>query len=349
MADFRRLAAAWIVLLAPAMSPAQEAALPSGPGLADKYRGDRGIGDDPAVLLFEDFEAGEVADLAKRWDSVSNKNDRVIAWRDDVPAGALGKRSIELSATVPQNDGGHLYKQLPREVDTAFARFYVKFPADAGYIHHFVHFGGYRPATRWPQGGAGERPRGDERMTVGIEPYGENGRREPPGIWNFYPYWHEMKPSVGNRYWGNSITPPKPAVVPKGKWQCVEIMLRANTPGQRDGELALWLDGELTMHVRRGSPRGEWTGMGFRLLDEGGEPFEGFSWRTSPDLKVNFFWLLHYVTDTNQRRNRVGDANAPVKVQFDNIVVSETYVGPIVGRIIESGDTQTSPKEMEGD
>ena len=77
-------------------------------------------------------------------------------------------------------------------------RFYVKFPDPAGYVHHFVHLGGYDPSTRWPQGGAGERPRGDERVTVGIEPFGRNGTRPPPGEWNFYAYWHEMK-TLGRR------------------------------------------------------------------------------------------------------------------------------------------------------
>lgn len=316
-----------VVLPAPLL--AQSASLPEGEGLAAKYPGDRGIGKDPAVLLAEDFEAGEIADLARRWHDVSNKQGRVLSFREDGPQAAAGKRALQMTATVGENEGGHLYRQLPREVDTAFARFYVKFPADAGYIHHFVHFGGYHPATRWPQGGAGERPRGNDRMTVGIEPYGENGRREPPGVWNFYPYWHEMKPSVGNRYWGNAIQPPEPAVVPRDQWQCVELMLKANTPGERDGELALWLDGKLTAHVKRGTPRGPWTGMGFRMLDKGGEPFEGFSWRTSDELKINFFWLLHYVTETNQRRNDVRDSSRGVTVWFDNIVVSEKYVGPI--------------------
>jgi hypothetical protein len=166
-------------------------------------------------------------------------------------------------------------------------------------------------------------------MTVGIEPTGDHGRRPAPGIWNFYPYWHEMKASVGNRYWGNSIPPPTPAVVPREQWQCVEIMLQANTPGRRDGELALWLDGKLVSHVKQGTPRGEWTGMGFRTLEKGGEPFEGFSWRNNEALKINFFWLLHYVTDTNQRRNRAGDGAHEVTVWFDHIVVSEQYVGPI--------------------
>src|SRR5690606_11429644 len=114
----------------------------------------------------------------------------------------------------------------PREVDRVFARFYVKFPEDAGYVHHFVHLGGYHPSTPYPQGGAGSRPEGHERMTVGIEPFGQNGRVPPPGLWNFYAYWPEMKISADNRYWGNSIKPTEPPVVPQDRWQCVEVMMQ---------------------------------------------------------------------------------------------------------------------------
>lgn len=304
--------------------------LPEGPGLSAKYPNDAGLAKDPSVVVFENFEEGELADLKKTWSEISNAGQEVVSFKADAPIPSAGKRAIQLTANVAKNTGGHLYRKLPRELDVAFLRFYVKFPADAGYIHHFVHFGGYRPATNWPQGGAGSKPRGDERMTVGIEPLGKNGTVEPPGVWNFYPYWHEMKVSAGNRYWGNSITPPEPLVIPRDHWQCVEIMMKCNTPGQRDGELALWLDGKLSMHVRKGTPRKQWTGMGFEMAKEGaGEPFEGFSWRTTPELKINFLWMLHYVTDTNQRRNKVGDINKPVTVWFDNIVVSEKYVGPI--------------------
>jgi hypothetical protein len=315
----------------PSIAGAAGASLPEGFGLSAKYPDDRGIAGDPDVLFADSFETGDLAGLAKTWSEVSNRKDKVVTLHDDSPLKSAGSRCVQLTAVAGENDGGHLYKKLPRAVDAAFARFYVKFPKDAGYIHHFVHFGGYNPATNWPQGGAGDRPNGDERMTVGIEPSGENGRVEAPGIWNFYPYWHEMKASVGNKYWGNAITPPKPAVVPRDAWQCVEIMMKANTPGQRDGELALWLDGRLTMHVKKGTPRDKWTGMGFKMVEKDGEPFEGFSWRTSDKLKINFIWMLHYVTETNQKRNKVEEVRKPVTVWFDNIVVSEKYVGPIKG------------------
>lgn len=304
--------------------------LPQNAGLSKQYPGDKNIADDPAVLLAESFETGDIDDLAKRWNSVSNKDGKVLAFTADSPAAHAGKRCLQATGSPPANTGGHLYRKLPRQVEQVFARFYVKFPEDAGYVHHFVHLGGYDPATAWPQGGAGSRPEGNERMTVGIEPAGGWGRSKPPGHWNFYTYWHEMKVSAGGKYWGNSIRPVEPAAVPRGQWQCVEVMLKLNTPGQRDGELALWLDGTLNMHVQKGVRRNRWTGMGFEVRDDdGGEPFEGFSWRTSKDLKINFFWLLHYVTTDAARRNRADDPSKPVRVWFDNIVISEKYVGPI--------------------
>ena len=41
------------------------------------------------------------------------------------------------------------------------------------------------------------------------------------------------------------MRPAQPAQVPRGRWQCVEIMLKLNSaPDRADGELALWLDGK---------------------------------------------------------------------------------------------------------
>lgn len=322
----------WAIIIAMACPSGclGQSAMPEGSGLSAKYPGDTGIAQDPAVLFVEDFEAATIEEIARRWSDVSNKDDRVLSLGNDVPEGSPGKVSLQVTATLGKNTGGHLYKVLPRAVDTAFARFYVKFPPDAPYIHHFVHLGGYNPPTPWPQGGAGQKPRGDERITVGIEPHGDYGRVPPPGMWSFYCYWPEMKISADGRYWGNALRPPKPALVPKNRWQCVEVMLKLNsTPDTPDGELALWLDGKLTMHIIRGAPRDRWTGLGFKLLEEGGEPFEGFRWRTSTDLKINFFWLLHYVTEQAARQNNLTDLNPVNRVWFDHIVVATSYVGPL--------------------
>lgn len=305
----------------------QYPSLPEGHGLSARYPRDRGVRNDSAVLLFEDFETGSIDDLATRWESVSNKDGAVLAFDEGVPA--AGQRGLRLTATPGQNEGGHLYTRLGREVDRLFLRFYVRFPEPAGYVHHFVSLGGYRPSTPWPQGGAGERPRGDDRVTVGIEPTGRNGDVPPPGDWNFYAYWHEMKVSARNRYWGNSMTPAERLPVPSGPWQCVEVMMGLNTPGRRDGRLALWLDGRLVADFHEGVRRGPWTGMGF-VLDETGEPFEGFDFRTTDELKLNFVNLLLYLTESNQRRNRAANPERPTVVVFDQVVAATEYIGPIL-------------------
>ena len=69
--------------------------------------------------------------------------------------------------------------------------------------------------------------------------------------------------------------------------------------------------------------------MGFSLTEQQGEPFEGFRWRSNTDLKINFLWLLHYVTENPARQNKVAKPNPINRVWFDDIVVSTEYIGPI--------------------
>jgi hypothetical protein len=317
--------------------PPSEASQPSQPpGVAASHPGDTGIKDDPRVLFAESFEVGSLDDVAKRWTEVSNKDKKVLQLKDGAPPGSPGKRCLEVTATLGDNTGGHLYVRLPRGVETCYARFYVKFEEDPGYIHHFVNLGGFNPPTAWPPGGAGERPRGDDRVTVGIEPTGDGGRYPAPGIWNFYTYWQDMKISADRRHWGNSLKPAEPALVPRGKWQCVELMLKLNSaPEEHDGELALWLDGSLALEIKKGALRTRWTGMGFSLAGKNEaagkdvEPFEGFRWRSTNDLKVNFFWLSHYVTENAARQNKVANPPRLNRVWFDDVVVATSYVGPI--------------------
>lgn len=64
-------------------------------------------------------------------------------------------------------------------------------------------------------------------------------------------------------------------------------------------------------------------------LEEEGEPFEGFRWRKDPALKLNFFWLLLYLTENAARQNKVDSPNPTAKVRCDNFVVAESYIGPL--------------------
>jgi hypothetical protein len=215
-------------------------------------------------------------------------------------------------------------------------RFYVKFDPDCAPIHHFFHVGGYNPPTPWPQGGAGERPRGDERFSTGVEPYGENWR------WDYYSYWMEMRGSPPRgQTWGNSFIHDQNLKVDRGKWTCAELMMKMNDVGATNGEMALWINGRMVSHLGKGFPNGKWVydkflpgqdGDGVRWSDEkkgpenltferGGRPFEGFRWRRDEQLKLNFLWVLLYITKAP--RHHVS------KVWFDNIVVAHDYIGPI--------------------
>lgn len=298
--------------------------LPEGPGLAATFPNDQGIDQHPAVILTENFERGTIATLSQTWSDISNKAGKPLALET-----IDGRRALKITATLGENNGGHLFALLPKASETLFARFYVRFEPDADYIHHFVWLGGHNPPQRWPNPQAGNKPNGDDRLSVGIEPFGFGGRFPAPGAWNFYTYWHEMKKSADGRYWGAGIGPEKPLLVPRGRWQCVELMIKLNsTPEKSDGELALWLDGKAAMHIAPGVRRGPWTGLGFTLPERGEEPFEGFRWRTSSALLLNNFWLEHYVTEEALRRNR-SRLKPTNSVWFDDIVVAREYIGPL--------------------
>lgn len=313
----------------------EPAPLPEGPGLAARYPGDAGLAGDPAVVLVEDFEQASWEDSKARWESVQGTQ----ALSDDRPRASAGKQSVHMTHVGGQGNGSTLYKRLPGDgYDRLFYRFYVKFDPDCYPIHHFVHVGGYNPPTPWAQGGAGERPRGDERITVGVEPFGDQW------TWNYYAYWMEMRGSPPRgQTWGNCFVGDNPPPCERGQWQCLELMVKLNRPAsERNGEVALWKDGKLVSHLGPGFPRGKWTfdrfligqgGEGIRWVDakgdretftvaEGGEPFEGFRWRGSEDLKLNFLWLLFYITKAPP-----GHVS---QVWFDDVVVAKEYIGPLV-------------------
>ncbi len=305
-------------------------------GIAARYPGDAGIEADPNVVFVENFN-DKLDSITDRWESVKAKE--CLSLSPDVPAGSLGNTSLLITHTGGQGTGAHLYRRLMPGFDKLHYRFYVKFDIDCVPIHHFFHVGGYNPATAWPQGGAGTRPRGDERFTTGVEPFGRNWR------WDYYSYWMKMRGSPPRgQCWGNSLIHDPAAQVTKGKWQCLELMMKINDVGESNGEMALWLDGKRISHLRKGSPKGKWVfdkflpgqgGQGVRWNDDrggpeslnfaaGGDPFEGFQWRSDERLNLNFLWLLCYITKSPE-----GHVS---KIWFDDIVVAKEYIGPIAVR-----------------
>ncbi len=310
---------------------------PSGPGLAAKYPGDAGIGKDPRVVQVEDFEQADVATLAAEWESV--KATEEMSLTDDIPAGSGGRQSLLMDRR--SGPGGALYRRLRNGeggfgYDRIFARYYVKFAEDCGELHHFGPcLGGHVPATAWPSVKAGIPTDGAKSFWSGIEPYGKSW------TWDYYTYWCEMggSPPRGQT-WGNSFIRDPALTVEKGRWICVEQMISMNDVGDTNGEQALWIDGRLVSHLGKGFPKGrrifdkfepgrggdgvrwnpEKKDREYTKVPEDGAPFEGFRWRTVPELNVNYIWLYVYTEKPEGHR---------IRVWFDDVVVATEYIGPL--------------------
>ncbi len=330
-----------------------EACLPEGnEGLAAGYTGDVGIEKDPSVIFHEGFEKGkEVKDLYEGvWTDITTRDGKSLRFSDVVPDVGVGKRSMEITATRGESAGGHLFAMLPDGYDQMYARYYVRFAEDAGYTHHFVFMGATSEPHPWPTGGAGIRSEGDKEFSTGLEAMRGGGEVPPPGYWAFYSYWHQMRSylnedGTGDKCYGNTFEQKNKKLIPRGEWICVEWMMKANSsPDSYDGEMAFWIDGELIQWLRQGGgEKGVWLRDRFYTQGswiENPQPFEGFNWRSTNDLKLNKFNLMLYVTEKAFKHTDEYSPNYPdmkinnkkLTVWFDDVVVATEYIGPIKER-----------------
>jgi len=320
---------------------AQRNDLPEGQnGIASEYPGDRGIGKADDVVFVEAFEERNLNALVQRWESARGENTNQLILSEQQAPDSAGDQSLLMKHIGGKSNTIDLYRRLKNEKgrfghDRLFCRMYVKFAKNCYSVHHFgTHLGGYNPPTPYPQGGAGVRPDGDDRFTVQVEPRGETGE---PWNWAWYNYWSEMRGSPPEgKTWGNSfMAPDQRPTVTRGSWQCIEIMIDLNDVGTRNGQIALWVDGQLVSYLGEGFPRGTWiwdsfhpgrkgngvTWDGGRKKIPGNRPFDGFRWRTDADLKISHLWPYVYIT-------KAPDGYVS-KVWFDQIVVARQYIGPI--------------------
>jgi hypothetical protein len=201
--------------------------------------------------------------------------------------------------------------------DRVYLRYYIKF-ADDYDQGNLNHTGAGLAATSGKQmwdgmGNAGIRPKGDDRFTTGFEPWRDWGRNEPPGSMHLYTYWMDMTKDRDGHFWGNMMAPePAGRVIPKrGVWYCFEQMIKANTPGKADGELAAWIDGRLYVHCT------------------------GFRWRTTDAVKLKRFNLSVYVHQATRDNT----------VWYDDVALSTGYIGPLKAGEVGAGEGRKPPGE----
>ena len=152
-----------------------------------------------------------------------------------------------------------------------------------------------------------------------------------------------MAATGGNTFSGK----PSPHTAHRGQWVCIEFMVKMNDPvSASNGEQAFWIDGVRKNHLGPGFPRGEWIWDGFwpnadctpsGPCDPNGSgtpcctDFEGFRWRTVPELNLNYVWLEHYV-----------DSDPACGVWFDDLVIATEYIGPMVGLFADDFESGTT-------
>ena len=285
------------------------AAVPPAGSLAAHYPGDIGIAKAPAVVWYEDFSEGTLAAVLARYDS--HKNPAGMALVTDHPRGSPGRYALRLTAggAHPATD---LYKQLRPGYDSLYFRYYIKYLGHGPWHHSGVWIGGYNPPLRFPFPRAGLRPSGSRWYSIGVEPIPDFAHTPM----DLYTYWRGMHSwravPTGRRgdYWGNTLLHDPHFRLHSNTWECYELHLKLNpNPARAAGAvLEVWQNNHLVRRFDDRGPLGYWVRDKFCPLDATGPECTRYRpahtrlvlldqrWRTSPALKINYFWPQNYNT-----------------------------------------------------
>ncbi len=296
--------------------------------IAERHPGDAGIEDDPDVLFVEMGEETTLAELFARWNNNSGANS-VALDPTSFPSQSPGRQSIRLFTTGGTPGSGAiqtavLYKYFPPgTASTVFARWYVKYNSTGTFHHSGPRLGGSNPPSSTQSHLlAGTRPSGSDFFALGAEL--SQGKSAPTArsTVDFYNYWmHQRGTSFfPGSYFGNSFINAAAVALNTDTWTCIEVQLTLNDPvSGYGGEIAMWINGVEVSRVKQGT-LGTWDEDNFHP-DATGAPFEGFQWRSDPNLAWNYFQLLHFVD-----QDPTGFVNS---VNYDHLVVARKYIGPI--------------------
>jgi hypothetical protein len=244
------------------------------------------------ILLFEDFEDDH---YQQRWKT---------HWGDAVGAGTVerpspyvfaGNRSAYIENKKGYHDAlgsGQYVPEIPID-DVAYVRLYmrlqdgfstgttnqVKLIAMRGAVDLENTYGGGKNRTR------------TNHFAVDLCIDGSRGL-------HFY-YYHPDQ--LGG--WGDithcKLSFFKSASISAGRWHCLELMLRTNVPGRKNGQLSAWLDGQLIGNV------------------------EKLRFRDTAESKIRRFAVYNYFGGSNAWETSPKDQ----KTYVDNLVISRKPIG----------------------
>lgn len=287
--------------------------LPEGDaGIASKHPGDVGIEGDPDVIFADDFEGyADAAALWDRWDNVFQADQtRIAAEPEHV---AFGAQALEFR--VPQQEAelsNAVSKVVSPERDALFLRYYSKFAPPFDVVGS-SHNGSTIASHYFVDGQAtpGVPADGTNKFLAAFEDWRGEVETPSPGPLNIYIYHPEQRSQWGDHFFPSGIVLPnsseifdfgpefvsRPDIIPElDRWYCFEVMVQANTPGQRDGRIAFWLDGQLAAD------------------------FQNLRLRDVPELTIDYFAVgLHIGSNTQGVAYK----------WYDNVVAAGSYIGPL--------------------
>ncbi len=251
-------------------------------GLAARYPLDAGIGQDPAVLYYLDFDNRRDTYGWFGW-------KQGYGWTDDPANVVAGGGALEIQQIKGTHTPSEIHPTLP-ETDVAYVRWYRKWEPGYDFTQHKMP-GVYARAPGVGGGGAGIPPNGYDKYSSKLY---VDWNRVP----RFYSYYPDQKGAYGDGLLPNLVDPAE-VTLEANRWYCFEMMIKANNAPSHDGELKMWVDGELVGH------------------------YENMRFRDTNSLKINEFTYSAYVggTWTSARDQKLWD---------DQIVVATEYIGPMV-------------------
>ena len=265
-------------------------------GLAANYPNDSGIENDPDVLFFADFQSN---DWAGRWSlgqslSTVNKDDSL---KFEPLVGKAVRVKIPEGGNAAMDMRYNFQKKLGAEPEEIYFRYYLRL-AESWYPEFeggkLPGIGGTYGVAGWggrtSDGYNGWSARGAFSFTVvdnnplaGLHPIGS------------YVYHADLEDRYGDIWiWNKGYR----GFLQNNRWYSIEQYLKMNTPGEKDGVLRAWVDGELAF---------EKTDIRFRHIKS---------------LKIEEIWMNVY---------HGGTSPSPYDQHLfiDNVVVAKKYIGPI--------------------
>ncbi len=124
-----------------------------------------------------------------------------------------------------------------------------------------------------------------------------------------------------------------------GRWVCVEAMVRVNAPGQKDGAMALWVDGKLDAERTGLDLRGSYTGTGSTV----NAIFLEAYWNAGAPRDL-YRWYDDFVVSTNP----IGPVTAPARPTLVRTAADCAEWQVEIAPVADSSQIQWKSKNLPG-